>query len=107
MVEIVHDVFQGIADPSRRRILEILHESERSIAYLTSELPVTRNAVKKHLNILEDSGLVSKRKEGRETIYTLRSGRLGDIVSWMRYFDVYWDEKLNSLKDYAERKGDL
>lgn len=96
------DVFQGIADPTRRKILRLLTKKEMSIASISDHFTISRNAVNKHLNILLRSGLVQKEKSGRETHFMIRFDPLFEIKNWLSYFDKYWDEKLLDLKKFVE-----
>ena len=99
-----HDVFQGIADPTRRKILQLLAGQEMSIASITNNFPITRNAINKHLTILLEAGLVEKEKSGRETLFMLKPYPLREIKDWLSFFDKYWDQKLLDLKEFVERK---
>lgn len=97
-----HDVFQAISDPTRRSMLHILAGREMSIAEIVEFFPLSRTAVNKHLHILSDSGLVSSRKVGRETRYTLKPEPLVIIQDWLSFFEHYWEEKLSALKRLVE-----
>ncbi|MFB4475351.1 ArsR/SmtB family transcription factor [Oceanobacillus caeni] len=97
-----HDVFQAIADPTRRNMLKLLAEKEMSIAEITEHFPISRTAVNKHLHILSNTGLVRSRRVGRETRYTLRPEPLIEIQNWLTFFEHYWDEKLAVLKRFVE-----
>ncbi|MFB4475213.1 ArsR/SmtB family transcription factor [Oceanobacillus caeni] len=97
-----HDVFQAIADPTRRNMLKLLAEKEMSIAEITEHFPISRTAVNKHLYILSNAGLVRSQRVGRETRYTLRPEPLIEIQNWLTFFERYWDEKLAVLKKFVE-----
>lgn len=97
-----HDVFDAIADPTRRKMLELLADKEIAIATITESFPISRTAVNKHLHILADAGLVSYQKIGRETRYKLQPEALVELKQWLAFFEQYWDEKLSSLKAYLE-----
>lgn len=97
-----HDVFQAIADPTRRSMLKILAEKEMPISAISECFPITRTAVNKHLHVLFDAGLVSSQKVGRETRYKLQPEPLTEIKQWLVFFEVYWDEKLTALKNFVE-----
>lgn len=97
-----HDVFQAIADPTRRSLLKILAKKELSIAVLTEYFPISRTAVNKHLNVLSEAGLVSSMKVGRETRYRLKPEPLVEIKEWLSFFEQYWDDRLTALKEYVE-----
>jgi DNA-binding transcriptional ArsR family regulator len=97
-----HDVFQAIADPTRREVLRLLSEKELPISVLTSHFPMTRTAVAKHLHILSEAKLVSGRKVGREKIYQLHPEPLTELKQWLAYYDRFWDNKLSMLQHLVE-----
>ncbi|RTX72580.1 ArsR family transcriptional regulator [Mammaliicoccus sciuri] len=100
-IEPKHDVFHAIADKHRRKILIMLANNEKSITSITDEFTISRTAVNKHLTILYESNLVTKKKAGRETRYKTQAQELKKVNDWLQYFDVYWDNKLESLKNYV------
>lgn len=83
-------ILGAIADPTRRRILELLHQSERSVSELVMELGMDQPAVSKHLRVLRDSGAVSVRVAGRLRYYQLRTGPLEDLDRWLTAFRTRW-----------------
>jgi DNA-binding transcriptional ArsR family regulator len=92
------DVFAALADPSRRFIVEALAErTDATATELASELPVTRQAVTKHLGALADAGLIAGARAGRETRYRLTPGPLADAAEWMTRVGAEWDERLGAL----------
>jgi len=94
----VTDVFDALADPNRRYVLEALADRETATATeLAAELPVTRQAVAKHLAALSEAGLVESRREGRETRYELTPAPLGDAMDWMASVGAQWDARLARL----------
>ncbi|MEE3807824.1 metalloregulator ArsR/SmtB family transcription factor [Lysinibacillus fusiformis] len=97
-----YDVFQAIADPTRRNILQILAASDRPISNISEHFAISRTAVVKHLKILEQAELISAEKKGREKIYTLHSERLQEIEDWLQYFHLFWDNKLVQLQRIVE-----
>jgi len=97
-----HDVYQAIADPTRRKLLTLLADKEMPITEISSCFPITRTAVNKHLHVLSDAGLVSRRKVGRETRYTLQAEPLIELKRWLAFFEQYWDERLFALKELVE-----
>lgn len=96
------DVFQAIADPTRREILMMLSKQEMPIAAITKRFTISRTAVNKHLNVLSEADLVSRKKAGRETRYTLKPNSMSEVKEWLSYFDHYWNEKLDALRDFVE-----
>ncbi|GIP40489.1 transcriptional regulator [Paenibacillus sp. J31TS4] len=97
-----HDVFQAIADPTRRRLLLLLDDRELPVTAISGHFPISRTAVSKHLRILADAGLVTERKVGRETRYRLDPDPLLELKRWLSYYDRYWDNKLAALQRFVE-----
>jgi len=97
-----HDVFQAIADPTRRKLLKLLSTEEMPVTVITGHFPITRTAVSKHLRVLADAGLVKERKVGRETRYKLEPEPLHELKDWLQYFELFWENKLSALKLLVE-----
>jgi DNA-binding transcriptional ArsR family regulator len=94
-------VFSALSDGSRRRLLETLAGSESaSLTELAAELPVTRQAVSKHLAALGEAGLVQASRAGRETRYRLTPEPLGEALAWMERVGTQWDERLERLREH-------
>jgi DNA-binding transcriptional ArsR family regulator len=94
----VTDVFAALADPNRRYVVEALAQRETATATeLAAEMPVTRQAVAKHLAALNEAGLVESRREGRETRYELTPGPLAAAMDWMASVGAEWDSRLGRL----------
>lgn len=98
-----HDVFQAIADPTRRKVLEMLAEKERPISEIADQFPMSRTAIAKHLKVLSEAELVNDRKAGRERLYRLQPEPLAEIKQWLAYYDKFWDNKLSILKHIVEK----
>ncbi len=96
------DVFQALADPTRRSILLALGRRESSIRGIAEAFPQSRNAIVKHLAVLKAAALVEAVPQGRETVHRLLPGPLDDVKKWLGYFDAFWDDKLARLKQVAE-----
>jgi len=97
----VDSVFSALSDPSRRRLLESLAARESaSLTELASQLPVTRQAVSKHLAALAEAGLVESARTGRETHYSLTPQPLDDAMVWMERIGEQWDERLAHLREH-------
>jgi len=95
------DVFQAVADPTRRSILEHLRsDGPLSISALSEPLPMSRQAVTKHLAVLEEAGLIRKTVQGRERIHQLRAEPLRTVDEWLAPYSEAWDERLHRLKTY-------
>lgn len=97
-----HDVFQAIADPTRRSLLMMLASQEMPVTVISGHFPISRTAVSKHLRILADAGLVKERKVGRETRYRLEPEPLTELKRWLSFYERFWDNKMALLKNYVE-----
>ncbi len=98
------NAFRALADPTRRDIVQMLAVQEMTIAQLTQRFDMTRAAVKKHLTVLSDGGLITVETRGRERINRLEPQGMAPVLDWLSYFDQFWDERLNNLKEAIERK---
>jgi DNA-binding transcriptional ArsR family regulator len=102
--EHVGAVFAALADPTRREVLRSLaSRQDLTASRLAGELPMTRQAVAKHLSALQRAGLVAAHREGRETRYVLTPAPLGDAMDWMADVGAAWDDRLARLADRAGR----
>ncbi|MCJ8008302.1 ArsR/SmtB family transcription factor [Lederbergia wuyishanensis] len=99
-----YDVFQSIADPTRRKMLQLLAQKEMPISTITSHFSMSRTAIAKHLHILSEAELVNGRKVGREKIYSLKPEPFEELKQWLSYYDQFWSNKLSMLKNTVENK---
>lgn len=97
-----HNVFQAIADPTRRQMLNLLMDKELSVSMISSNFPISRTAVSKHLHILANAGLVKECRAGRETRYRLQPEPLLELKQWLSHYERFWDNKLAALKSFVE-----
>lgn len=98
-------VFQALADPTRRRLLRTLSMAGPStLTELTAGVPMSRQAVTKHLALLQDAGLVVGRGEVRGRRYELSPAPLADAVGWIADVGAGWDERLARLKHQVESR---
>lgn len=107
-IEAVQGAFRALADPTRRSILQLLAKDEMTIAEVSSHFDMTRAAVKKHLNILQEGELISVVPAGRERINRLEPMALKKAADWLNYFSHFWDEKLSALQkavDFEEKQN--
>ena len=96
------DLWSAIGDPSRRRILDlVVSNGEVSASWLAGQVTFTRQAVSKHLVVLEQAGLVSRRKEGREVLYQVDAGRLDQAARAMAEAAAQWARRLAPIKRLA------
>jgi DNA-binding transcriptional ArsR family regulator len=101
----VSPVFAALADPTRRLMVEeLLRDGTTSVPTLSAVLPITRQAVAKHLSTLDHAGLIERAPgAGREVRYRLRPGALSSASSWLSEAESAWDGRLARLKDSVER----
>jgi DNA-binding transcriptional ArsR family regulator len=98
------DVFQAIADPTRRRILELLAESERPVKELSAPFQMSTPAISQHLRVLREAGLVHERREGRHRRYRLDPEPLRDVADWVGRYQRFWQHRLRALERYLDEE---
>ena len=98
------DLFKALADPTRRALLErLLLEGELNVRALTAQAGVSQPAVSKHLGVLKQAGLVQERPEGRVVHYRAEPQALAPLMDWMRFYAVFWDERMDRLEMLLKR----
>ncbi|QYR21361.1 metalloregulator ArsR/SmtB family transcription factor [Paenibacillus sp. sptzw28] len=101
----LRDVFDAIADPTRRRLIRLLAEAkEMPLHELTAHFQMGRTAVSKHLTILKEAGLVHDRKVGRETLFRLNASPLREIQDWVAFYSKFWSTNMLRLKQLLEEE---
>jgi DNA-binding transcriptional ArsR family regulator len=99
----IDQVFAALADPTRRDLLALLGgQASASASTLAGQVPVTRQAVVKHLAVLAECELVSRHRDGRQIVFTVRPERLVATASWMTTLAASWQQRLELLKQAAE-----
>lgn len=99
----MNDVFHAVADPTRRVILSMLREAgPLSVKALSAPLPMSRQAVTKHLDILEAAGLVGRTTSGRERLHHLTPEPLHAVDDWLAPYAAAWDERLQRLRIHLD-----
>lgn len=99
------DVYEAIADPTRRKLLRLLADVEESpLNELTVHFEMGRTAVSKHLTILKEAGLVTSRKVGRETRFQLNAAPLKEIQNWVAFYNKFWNTRLSRLNLLLEEE---
>jgi DNA-binding transcriptional ArsR family regulator len=98
------DLFKALADPTRRALLErLLREGELNVRALTEQAGVSQPAVSKHLGVLKQAGLVLERPQGRVVHYRAEPAGLAPLMDWMRFYAVFWDERMDRLETLLNR----
>lgn len=96
------DTFAVLAEPTRRRILDELRVSERSVAELVEALAVSQPTMSKHLKVLRESGLVSRRTAAQQRIYRIEAGRFQALDAWLEPYRRMWTRHLDALERHLD-----
>ncbi len=90
--------FTVLAEPNRRRILDLLRERERPVGELVDVMSVSQPAVSKHLRVLRDAGVVEARVDAQRRLYSVRAEPLREIDAWLGPYRALWNESLDALE---------
>lgn len=96
------DVFQAIADPTRRAILELLSGQSRTVNQIAEHFDISRPAISKHLKVLTECGLVVMRKRGRERYCEARLDKLDEVADWLEPYRRTWEDRFSRLDKLLE-----
>ena len=95
---------EALADPTRRRIVELLVEGERSAGDLAAHFETSRPGVSRHLRVLREQGLVNARDEGRRRLYSLDPQPLVELDEWLERYRAFWTSRLEALDTEIRRR---
>jgi DNA-binding transcriptional ArsR family regulator len=98
--------FEVLAEPNRRRILDLLRDSERPVSELVSQLRVSQPAVSKHLRVLREAGLVQVRGDAQRRLYSVRPEPLRAIDEWLAPYRAMWAKSLDDLERHLDTMND-
>jgi DNA-binding transcriptional ArsR family regulator len=96
------DVFQAIADPTRREILGILANRPLNLNSVAEKFDVSRPAISKHIKILTECGLITVRVDGRDHYCEAKLNKLSEVSDWIEQYRKFWEDKLDSLEKYLQ-----
>jgi DNA-binding transcriptional ArsR family regulator len=96
-------IFQALADPSRRAILQSLTRGEAAVKDLTARFDISQPAVSQHLAALREAGLVNGRREGRLVYYRVEPRGMKPLIDWMAHYRVFWTEHVDRLEKLLEK----
>jgi DNA-binding transcriptional ArsR family regulator len=96
--------FEAIAEPNRRRILDMLRGGERPAGDLVEATGLSQPGVSKHLKLLREAGLVSVRPDGQRRLYKLEPDELAALDAWLQPFRAFWANRLDALEDHLENE---
>ncbi|MFB2118789.1 ArsR/SmtB family transcription factor [Parapedobacter sp. 2B3] len=105
-MEARRDVFQAIADPTRRAIIGMIAKEPTNVNTIAEQFDVSRQAISLHLKILAECGLLSMRQQGRERICEARLEKLGEVNEWITQYKKFWTQKLDALESYLNNFTD-
>jgi len=97
------DVFQAIADPTRREILHLISRQALNVNAVAGGFEVSRTAIYKHLKILSECGLVVVKQQGRERFCEARLQKLSEVSDWIEQYRQLWEDRFDSLESYLEK----
>jgi len=96
------DVFQAIADPTRRKIINVISKQALSLNSVAETFSVSRQAVSKHIKILTECGLIVMRQQGRERYCEARLKKLNEVADWVEQYRMHWEQRVDSLERYLD-----
>ena len=96
--------YEAIADPTRRRVLSLLAERERTAGEIAAAFTISRPAVSRHLRVLREAGLVRARPQAQRRVYALDPGPLEDVDAWLASIRAFWEPRLEALERHLEER---
>ncbi|SKB81746.1 ArsR/SmtB family transcription factor [Dyadobacter psychrophilus] len=102
-IEARRDVFQAIADPTRRQIISLIANKSMNLNSIADNFNISRPAISQHIKILTECGMVVVRQEGRERFCEAKLDGLSEVSNWVDQYKQFWNEKFDSLGSYLER----
>lgn len=97
------DVFQAIADPTRRQIINMIAHRELNLNSVAEHFDISRPAISKHIKILTECGLITMKKEGRERFCEAKLEKLNEVSDWVEKYKEFWETRLNALEEYLSK----
>src|SRR5215218_8137556 len=97
------DVFQAIADPNRREIINLLSRQSLNLNSVAENFNISRPAISKHIKILTECGLIIIRQQGRERYCDAQLHKLQEVANWTEQYSQFWDKKLNELQQFLDK----
>jgi DNA-binding transcriptional ArsR family regulator len=102
-MEARRDVFQAIADPTRRQIIHLLAKGSLNLNAVADNFNVSRPAISKHIKVLTECGLIIVRQKGRERYCDVQLHKLKEVSRWVEQYSQFWDKKLNNLQSFLAK----
>ncbi|HYJ64427.1 MAG TPA: metalloregulator ArsR/SmtB family transcription factor [Parafilimonas sp.] len=101
------DVFQAIADPTRRKILSLLAQESLNLNSVAEKFHSSRPAISKHIKILTECGLITIKQQGRERYCEAKLQKLNEVSEWVEQHKIFWTKKLDALDDFLSKESVL
>ena len=102
-METRRDVFQAIADPTRRQIINLIANQSMNLNAITDNFDISRPAISNHIKILNECGIISIEQKGRERYCKIQPTNLRAVADWVEPFRELWEQKLNSFEQYLNK----
>ena len=102
-IEARRDVFQAIADPTRRQIIQLVANKAMNLNAITENFDVSRPAISQHIKILQECGIIEIEKIGRERYCKIQPGNLKEVSDWIEQYKGLWEQKLDSFENYLNK----
>jgi DNA-binding transcriptional ArsR family regulator len=100
------DVFQAIADPTRRAIIHLLASKPMTLNSIAAQFPISRPAISKHIKILVECDVLHIRQQGRERICTSKLDKLQPVQDWLTQYEIFWNHELDALAQHLEASSE-
>jgi DNA-binding transcriptional ArsR family regulator len=97
------DVFQAIADPTRRKIIGMIAHQSLNLNAVADNFNISRPAISRHIKILTECGLITIKQQGRERYCEAKLQKLNEVEKWIEQYRVFWTSKLNALENFLEK----
>ena len=104
-MEARRDVFQAIADPTRREIINLIAHQPQNLNAISANFEMSRQAISLHIKILEECGLVAIRQQGRERFCEARLEKLNEVHEWTEKYKAFWTSSFRSLRNYLDKEA--
>lgn len=102
-MEVRRDVFQAIADPTRREIINLISQQSLNLNAIAENFDVTRQAISLHIKILHECGLISIHTQGRERYCEARLDKLSEVSLWVEQYRHHWEKRMDRLENYLNK----
>jgi DNA-binding transcriptional ArsR family regulator len=102
-MDVRRDVFQAIADPTRREIIDLISEKSLNLNAIAENFNISRQAISLHIKILNECGMIKIHSQGRERFCEARLDKLSEVSVWVEQYHQHWEKKLDALENYLDK----